>query len=86
MPTTTDPTLASGYLLAYCEGFTVDSPDGRLGVVEAVLPGPERPHALAVRTGLFTTRLLLVPLDEVEQVLPDEQRVVLSGPVPKEER
>ena len=86
MPTTTDPTLASGYLLAHCEGFTVDSPDGRLGVVEAVLPGPERPHALAVRTGLFTTRLLLVPLDEVEQVLPDEQRVVLSGPVPKEER
>jgi hypothetical protein len=42
------------YWLSTCEGFRVDSKDGRVGVVEEVrFSSSKRPEALAVRTGLF---------------------------------
>lgn len=46
------------YWLRTCEGFRVDSKDGRIGVVEEIRFSSEKqPEALGVRTGLFRTRL-----------------------------
>jgi hypothetical protein len=69
------------YWLHRSEGFRVDSPDGRVGFVEELRFGSstERPDALAVRAGLFGRLLLIVPIDQVEKILPDERRIVLRA-------
>ncbi|HEU4450949.1 MAG TPA: hypothetical protein VFR63_13345 [Gaiellaceae bacterium] len=70
----------SAYWLSTCEGFRVDLHDGRVGIVEEVRLSPaSRPEALAVRTGLFRTRLLLVPVDDVDEVVPRRKRVLLRS-------
>ncbi len=68
------------YWLCRCEGFRVDSPEGRFGLVEAVMfrKRPDEPDALIVRAGVLGRRLVLVPIDDVEDVLPRRERVVLS--------
>ncbi len=72
----------SAYWLRTCEGFSVESDGGRVGIVEEVRLSRERqPKALAVRTGLFRTRLLIVPIDDVEQVVPRNKRVLLRPPL-----
>jgi hypothetical protein len=67
------------YWLRTCEGFRVYSKDGQLGVVEEVRCSNKQPEALAVRTGLFRTRLLIVPVDEVKRIVPREKRVFLRS-------
>jgi hypothetical protein len=68
----------SAYWLRTCEGFRVDSKNGRVGVVEEVrLAADKEPEALAVRTGLFRLRLEIVPVSDVERVIPRRKRVVL---------
>jgi hypothetical protein len=72
----------STYWLSTCEGFSVESDDGRVGIVEEVRLSRERqPEALAVRTGLFRTRLVIVPIDDVHQVVPQHKRVLLRPPL-----
>lgn len=68
------------YWLGRCEGFRVDTPQGRFGLVEAVMfrSRPDEPDALIVRAGLLTRRLVLVPIEDVAQVAPERRRVVLS--------
>jgi hypothetical protein len=63
--------------LGRCAGFQVDSPDGRVGVVEYV--GRARPGAvvLVVRTGLFKRKPLSIPIDDVIEVVPARRRVVV---------
>jgi hypothetical protein len=72
------PTLDLDYRLCRCEGFDVDSPDGRVGVVQEVhfYSRIDRPDALAVRTG-FLGRLLMIPVDDVAEVSLRDERVVL---------
>ncbi len=67
------------YWTRNCHGFRVDSANGRLGIVEDVLYGtdPERPAALAVRGGLFGTRVELVPIEQLAVVEPSRRRVKL---------
>jgi hypothetical protein len=69
------------YWLRHCHGFRVESPGGRLGIVEDVLYGedPERPKALAVRGGLFGQRVELVPVEKVEAIEPDRKRLTLTA-------
>jgi hypothetical protein len=69
------------YWLHRCEGFRVDSPDGRVGVVVELRFGSsaERPDALAVRAGLFGRLLLIIPVEQVAEVLPQERRIVLRA-------
>jgi hypothetical protein len=68
----------SVYWLRTCEGFRVDSDNGRVGIVEEVRLSPgKRPQALAVRTGLFRTRVEVVPVSDVERVIPRKKRVLL---------
>jgi hypothetical protein len=66
------------YRLCRCEGFRVDSPQGRVGVVQELQfrSRIDRPDALAVRKG-FLGRLLLIPVDEVAEVSFGEERVIL---------
>jgi hypothetical protein len=73
--------LSDGYWLQHCGGYRVDSPDGRVGVVEHVCLDADSGLAafLAVRCGLFVPRSLIVPVGEVEGVIPRERRVVLRG-------
>ena len=68
------------YWLHRCEGFRVDSPGGRVGVVAELRFGSSavRPDALVVRPGLLG-RLLLIPVEQVAEVVPRERRVVLRA-------
>jgi hypothetical protein len=69
----------SAYWLRTCEGFRVDSKNGRVGVVEEVRVSTDRePEALAVRRGLFRLRLEIVPVSDVERVVPRRKRVLLG--------
>jgi hypothetical protein len=62
------------------EGFRVEAPRGRVGVVEEVWVGEDgAPKALAVRTVDGRHALLLT--DEVAAVHPDEEQVVVEEPV-----
>ena len=67
------------YWLRRCEGFRVETPSGRLGIVESLRFGRlhDRPDELVVRVGLLRSRLVAVDVDDVETVLPREQRIVL---------
>lgn len=71
------------YWVAHCEGYRVDGPGGRIGFVEEVRANPSDPTApfLAVRAGRLGTRLLVVPADAVEFIVPREQRVWLRAPI-----
>jgi hypothetical protein len=55
--------VADPYWLCRCEGWQVVSPEGRVGRVARILFGSSAnvPEALAVRTGLFRTRELILP-------------------------
>ena len=67
------------YWLCRCEGFRVEAPTGRLGLVEAVRFGArlDRPDELLVRGGVLRNRTLVVPVSEVQEVEPRQQRLVL---------
>ena len=67
------------YWLTRSEGFRVDTPAGRLGLVELVMlrTRPDEPDALVVRVGVLGRRLVVVPVDEVLDVLPRRRRIVL---------
>jgi hypothetical protein len=67
------------YWLCRCEGFRVDAPSGRLGFVRAVRFGArlDRPDELLVRCGLLRNRTLVVPVEDVQEVVPEQQRLVL---------
>jgi hypothetical protein len=70
----------ASYWLRTCEGFRVDSTNGRSGIVEEVrLSSGMRPEALAVRAGRFFTRLEIVPVSDVERVIPRRKRVLLRS-------
>lgn len=80
--TTLSTTLgARFYWLCRSEGFRVDTPDGRFGLVEAVMfrIRPDEPDALIVRAGVLGRRLVIVPIEDVEDVLPRRQRIVLRA-------
>jgi hypothetical protein len=67
------------YWLGHCQGFRVDSPEGRIGRVEDVLfkTQLQRPDTLLVRSGLLGTRLVAVPADDVEEIAPRKEQIAL---------
>jgi hypothetical protein len=67
------------YWLHRCEGFRVDSPTGRVGIVEELRfsTNAERPDLLAIRTGWLRRRLFVVPVERVDEILPRERRITL---------
>src|SRR5262245_9681441 len=69
------------YWLRRCEGFRVDAPpQGRVGFVEEVryASSCDRPDVVAIRAGLFGRLLLILPVAEVAQIIPEEELVVLQ--------
>jgi len=69
------------YWLAHCEGYRVDSPGGRVGLVEEVrcADGGERPESLAVLAGMRGRRRLIIPVSEIGEIVPYAQRVFLKS-------
>ena len=81
----TDPRRSSygrEYWLRRCEGFVVETPTRRIGRVDGIRYGAsqDEPEALAVRASRFGRRLLLVSVEDVDRVDPDQRRVVLTDP------
>jgi hypothetical protein len=75
--------LSNGDSVARCRGFSVVSPDGRIGTVEEVRYGPsrrwDRPTELAVQAGHDGRRLFIVPVDDVAEVDPEDRVVRLRS-------
>jgi hypothetical protein len=73
------------YWLGHCDGFRVDGPGGRLGVVQHVVyrSRVDRPDVLAVASGMWRLRTDEVSVQDVVEVRPGEQcLVVRSRPNP----
>lgn len=69
----------TGYWLAHCEGYRVDSPGGRIGLVEEVhRDESERAESLAVLAGMYGRRRLIIHASEVEAIVPHAERVFLK--------
>ena len=69
------------YWLHRCEGFRVDSPGGRLGIVEELRfrSNAERPDSLVIRTDWLRRRLIVVPIEQADEILPRQNRIILRG-------
>jgi hypothetical protein len=69
------------YWLAHCEGYHVDSPGGRVGIVEDVhrAEGVERAESLAVLAGMFGRRRLIIDADQVNTIVPHDQCILLRA-------
>ena len=77
------PPLADDYWLCHCEGYGVVKAGRRLGIVENVVfeSRLDRPGALRVRGGLFGEKLHVVPVDDVEEIVPRKELLRLRpGP------
>jgi hypothetical protein len=78
-----DSELTGGDWIARCQGFGVVSPDGRIGTVEEIRYGPSRrwdsPTELAVQAGRGGKRRLIVPVDDIAAVVPDDRLVMLHA-------
>jgi hypothetical protein len=73
--------LERGYSLARCEGFRVESPAGEVGFVEGLrfVSRIDQPDLLEVRGGRLGRRRLLIPVEDVEEISPAEERVVVRS-------
>jgi hypothetical protein len=71
--------VGAEYWLHHCDGFRVDGPDGRVGVVDHVELGLEAdvPDVVAVASGLWRIRLTRIPLRHVVAVEPGRRRLVV---------
>lgn len=65
------------YWLSHCEGFEVDGPDGRLGVVERVVfrSREDRPDLVAVSSGVWRLHTDWISVADVVEVLPAQERL-----------
>jgi hypothetical protein len=73
------PPLDLDYWLGHCEGFRVDGPEGRLGIVEHVVyrSRADRPDVVAVTSGVWRARTAEVLVAEVTEVWPAQERLVV---------
>ena len=72
--------LGIDYWLHRCRGFRIESPDGRIGSVQGLrFRASIEPELLEVRAGLLGRRLLLIPVEQVQQIFPKERRIVLRA-------
>jgi hypothetical protein len=80
-----DPTRSSygrEYWLRRCEGFLVETPTKRIGRVVGIRygEGTNEPELLEVRAGFFGRTLLLISTDDVDKVVAEERRILLTDP------
>jgi len=73
-----DSAYGREYWLHRCEGFRIESAGREVGSVRGLrFTGSIRPGLLEVRTGLFGRRVLLIPVEQVDQIDPKARRIVL---------
>lgn len=60
-------------------GFRVDSPCGRVGVVEELRRHEGDASQLVVRAGKHGLRLLIFPVSDIVQVVPADRRITLRS-------
>lgn len=70
-------TRDSDYWLSQAVGFVVESPEGRVGVVEELrfLSRTDRPDALVVRGGRLGGRRVVVDVADIVDLRPREKRI-----------
>jgi hypothetical protein len=70
------------YWLRRCEGFIVETPTKRIGRVIGIRYGEatNEPEVIEVRAGLFGRTVLLISAQDIEQVLPEKRRLLLTDP------
>lgn len=72
------PGFDRAYWLRNCQRFQVEAPDHRLGTVDDVGFGADsEPAVLIVRAGLFKRRVGHVPVDQIETIVPEEEKIIL---------
>jgi hypothetical protein len=69
------PGFDDDYWLCRCQGFRVETASGAHGVVEETRfrSRLDRPDQIAVRLGRLPRRLVLVPVEDVEEIRPSER-------------
>ena len=78
-----DSSYGQDYWLHRCEGFRLESPDGEQGTVKGLrFSGSIEPELLEVRTGLFGRRELLIPVERVLEIVPEQKLIVLRARAP----
>jgi len=67
--------------LARCDGFEVLSPEGIVGYVEGLRfqSRIDEPDLLEVRGGRFGRELMLIPVEAIEEVRTEEERIVVRS-------
>jgi hypothetical protein len=78
-----DSSYGRDYWLHRCEGFRVESPEGQVGKVRGLrFQGSIEPELLEVRTGFLGRRVLLIPVEHVEKIVPERKLVILRAQAP----
>jgi hypothetical protein len=73
---TRPPRAVDDLWLRECHGFRVDSPRGRIGLVEDVLfDDRERVSALRIAAGMTGRRMLVIDANDVACIYPSERRL-----------
>jgi hypothetical protein len=69
------------YWLCRCEGFAVRTPERRLGVVREVRYRSrlDRPDEIVLAAGLFGSSEDVVPVSDVDEIVPSEELIVLTS-------
>jgi hypothetical protein len=68
-------------LLAQCEGYSVETPSRKLGIVDAVLFGDDtvQPSALSVRSGRFARGVRIIDAADVEGIDDRARRIAVRS-------
>jgi hypothetical protein len=75
-----DSAYGRDYWLHRCEGFRVKSAGREIGTVHGLrFKGSIEPDLLEVRTGLFGRRVSLIPVEQVEEIVPKRKLVILRS-------
>lgn len=67
------------HLLAHCEGYRVESPEGELGYVEEVVEAPDRGAPLALRVRIGCSDLIEIVVEDVVELRPQGERILIRA-------
>jgi hypothetical protein len=81
-----DSAYGREYWLHRCEGFRVESAGREIGSVHGLrFKGSLEPDLLEVRAGLFGRRVLLIPVEQVQEIDSAARRIILGTSAPVNE-
>jgi hypothetical protein len=72
------------HLLAHCEGYRVESPEGEHGYVEEVVWEPDGSKPVALRVRIGCSEPIEVFLDDVLELRPQGERIIVQALVDAE--